>query len=219
MDRNPSFGRDAAFTAGARRVADFLWEMTEGDLSAFPPSYLETLRHEFEDGRISMMEVIDRVDLGEDATYDDYCELVDRLIAVDPEEFPLPEDVVEIQPTQLLHCIEPDLDFSEFENWDFAEEEIVEEAAVVEEGDAPVDPFSEKMELFFRKVIASVYLDGVTDVTDAEGNPPNQANNYLMAPDGKSFSGIFYDQLPNGKMKKFPFTISEGKDESWSIKY
>ena len=217
MDRNPSFGRDAAFTAGARRVADFLWEMTEGDVAAFPPSYLETLRHQFEDGRVSMMEIIDRVDLGESATYEDYCELVDRLISVDPEEWPFPEDVVEIQSSRLLHCIEPDLDFSEFENWDFAEEEIVEEAAVVEEEVA--DPFSAKMEKFFKKVIASVYLDGVSDVTDPEGNPPNEANNYLMAPDGKSFSGIFYDELPTGKMKKFPFTISEGEGGKWSIKY
>jgi len=75
------------------------------------------------------------------------------------------------------------------------------------------------MELFFKKVISSVYLDGVTAVTDQEGNPPNQANNYLMAPDGKSFSGVFYDSAPNQQSKSFPFSITESSDGQWGIKY
>jgi hypothetical protein len=75
------------------------------------------------------------------------------------------------------------------------------------------------METFFKKVISSVYMDGVTEVTDAEGNPPTESNNYLMADDGKSFSGIFYDSPPNEQAKKFPFSISEGQGGTWSIKY
>jgi hypothetical protein len=82
-----------------------------------------------------------------------------------------------------------------------------------------IDPLSDKMELFFKKVIASVYLDGVTAVTDLEGNPPNQANNYLLSPDGKTFTGIFYDTPPNQKGKKYTFQITEGKNGKWSIKY
>ncbi len=84
----------------------------------------------------------------------------------------------------------------------------------------PSDPaFSEKMELFFKKVISSVYLDGVTNVTDAQGNPPNSSNNYLMAPDGKTFSGIFYDDPTGRGGKKFPFTITENQQGSWQITY
>jgi hypothetical protein len=75
------------------------------------------------------------------------------------------------------------------------------------------------MELFFKKVISSVYLDGVTEVTDAQGNPPNSSNNYLLAPDGKSFSGIFYDSPPNEKARNFPFIISENQGGAWQIKY
>lgn len=226
FDRNPKFGADQNFTEGARRVTDLLWENTGGDLSAFPRSYLENLRHDFADGRVSMLEVIDRVDLGPDATYDDYCEVVDSLLSVDPSQWPDPDSVVQVPAGRLAYEIEPEVDFSEF---DFADE-IIEEAAVaegpggevaeegVEVGNAP-DPLSEKMELFFRKVIASVYLDGVTNVTDNQGNPPNQANNYLMAPDGKKFSGIFYDNAPGEKPKQFPFVISEGASGKWNISY
>jgi hypothetical protein len=213
-DRNPKYGDDQSFSEGARRIADLLWENSDGDLSAFPSSYLENLRHEFADGRVSMMELIDRVDLGPEATYDDYVEVVDMLMAMDPDRFANPpEEIVEIQPSQLLYEFEPDFDFSEF---DFAEE-VEEEVAVAEQPEQ--DPFSDKMELFLKKVIASVYRDGVTSVTDIQGNPPNAANNYLLSDDGKSFSGIFYDSPPGEQTKKFPFQVIEKGPDQWQIKY
>lgn len=215
-DRNPKFGEDRAFADGAKRVADLLWETTNGDPSSFPKSYLENLRHEYTEGTISMLEVIDRVDLGPNATYEDYCEVVEALLERDPNLWPENlDDIVEVVPGHLLYEVESDFDFSEF---DFADEVIEEE--VVETGpQGAVDPLSEKMELFFKKVISSVYLDGVTEVTDAQGNPPTAANNYLMAPDGKSFSGIFYDAPPNDKARQFPFVISESQQGAWQIKY
>jgi hypothetical protein len=213
FDRNPKFGKDATFSEGARRVTDLLWETTRGDLSAFPKSYLETLRHDFADGKVSMLELIDRVDLGPTATYDDYCEMVDALMSVDPLHWPEPEKVVQVPASRLDYEIEPDFDFSEF---DFADEVIAEEESVEE---VQADPLSDKMELFFKKVIASVYLDGVTDVTDNQGNPPNESNNYLMSDDGKQFSGIFYDSAPGEKAKQFPFVISEGAEGKWNISY
>ena len=204
FDRNPQFGKDQSFAEGAVRATDFLWENTQGDVTAFPKSYLENLRYEFSDGDVSMLELIDRVDLGPNASYEDYSQIRDLLTKVDPARFPNPEAVVEVFSENLLYEIdEPDMDFSEFE--DFAE------------GD--VDNMSDKMETFFKKVIASVYLDGVTNVTDKDGNPPNDANNFLLAPDGKSFSGVFYDEAPNQPVKTFPFTITEGKSGKWSIKY
>ena len=227
FDRNPIFGKDQAFSESARRVMDLLWETTGGDVTAFPKSYLENLRHEFSDGNVSMLEVIDRVDLGPEATYEDYCEVVDALFSVDYGDWPHPDSVLSVSSRDLLYEVDDWDDFSEF---DFADEvitegiemdtpsgDVVEEEVVEEEQGA--DPTSEKMELFFKKVISSVYLDGVTSVTDAEGNPPNSSNNYLMAPDGKSFSGIFYDSPPNAQAKKYPFTIMEGEDGTWSIKY
>lgn len=226
FDRNPKFGKDQAFSEGARRVADMLWENCGNDLTAFPKSYLENLRHEYADGRLSMLELIDRVDLGPNATYDDYCEAVDALMAVDYSMWPHPDDIVEVPFGHLLHEIDPPLDYSEV--LDFADEVIAEGMAmdgpggeVMEEGveEVQADPLSDKMELFFKKVISSVYMDGVTEVTDLQGNPPNQANNYLMAPDGKSFSGIFYDSPPNEQAKKFPFKITEQGSGKSQIKY
>lgn len=217
FDRNPKFGKDQSFSEGARRVTDLLWENTGGDVSQFPQSYLENLRHEFSDGKVSMLELIDRVDLGPDASYDDYCEVIEALLSVDPSQWPDPQSVVEIQPSHLQFEIQPEYDFSEF---DFAEE-VVEEETVAERP-APTqqgDAMSEKMEMFFKKVISSVYLDGVTEVTDAEGNPPNSSNNYLLSEDGKTFAGIFYDSPPNEEAKKFPFQITEKGEGSWQIQY
>jgi hypothetical protein len=222
-DRNPKFGEDQSFSEGARRVADFLWESTGGDVSQFPQSYLETLRHEYSDGKVSMLDLIDRVDLGPGATYDDYCEVVDLLLYTDPDQFPERDSIVEIQPGRLqFELDEPDFDFSEF---DFAEE-VVEESAVavgpgggVAVGQASADPLSDKMELFLKKIIASVYRSGVTSVTDLEGNPPNPSNNYLLSEDGKSFSGIFYDSPPNEESRKYPFQITEKGPDQWAIKY
>lgn len=211
FDRNPKFGEDQTFSEKARDVTDFLWESTGGDVSQFPQSYLENLQHLYSDGKVSMLELIDRVDLGPEASYDDYCEVIEALLSVDPSQWPDPESVVEVQPSHLLFEIEPEYDFSEF---DFAEE-IVEEEIV----EGQPDPASEKMELFLKKVISSVYRDGVTEVTDLQGNPPTESNNYLMADDGKSFSGIFYDSPPNEEARKFPFKISEGEGGVWNIKY
>jgi hypothetical protein len=217
FDRNPKFGKDHSFSEGARRVTDLLWGNTGGDVSQFPKSYLENLRYEFSDGNVSMLELIDRVDLGPDATYEDYCEVVEALLSVDPDQWPDPSSVVEVPSDRLQFEVEPDLDFSEF---DFAEEVLAEEAIVEKPADAQQsDAMSEKMETFLKKVIASVYLDGVTEVTDAEGNPPTAANNYLLSEDGKNFSGVFYDSPPNEKAKKFPFVISEKADGVWQIQY
>jgi hypothetical protein len=213
FDRNPKFGADQTFSEGARRVTDLLWDTTGGDVSAFPKSYLENLRHDFSDGRVSMLELIDRVDLGPNATYEDYCEVVDALVSVNPDQWPNPDSVISVPVGHLQYEVEPNLDFSEF---DFAEEEEVEEEEVVVQ--QPSD-MSEKMELFLKKVISSVYLDGVTAVTDPEGNPPNEANNYLLSDDGKQFVGVFYDSPPNEQAKKFPFVISEKNDGNWMIKY
>ena len=226
FDRNPKFGEDRAFADGAKRVTDLLWETAGGDLASFPKSYLENLRHEYAEGNVSMLELIDRVNLGPDATYEDYCEVVDALMEVNPDEWPSPDAVVEVPASRLQFEIEPEVDFSEF---DFADE-LIEEEAIAESPNETVaeeeviaeqtpDPLSEKMELFFKKVISSAYLDGVTAVTDQEGNPPSSANNYLMSDDGKQFTGIFYDAPPDQQAKQFPFVINEKANGVWQIQY
>ena len=200
-DRNPAFGADQSFTESAHRVADLLWETTGGNLSAIPHVYLNTLRHEFADGRVSMMELIDRVDLGPDATYDDYCEVVDALMAVDASQWPDPDSVEAVSSDRLLYELESTEDFSEFDTEDFAEGDM-----------------GSKMESFLRKVIATVYKDGVGKITDNNGRAPSEENNFLLSDDGKEFSGVFFDKS-KPREKHYPFTISEKSDGQWSIRY
>jgi hypothetical protein len=198
MDRNPKFGADTQFAEGARRVADLLWENTGGDVSAFPRSYLENLRHDYADGRISMMELIDRVDLPQDATYDDYMEVIDVLLYAEPSQWPDPDTIIGVNAAKLLE--EPE-DFSEV--FEFAEGE---------------EDLSHKVEKFLKKVISSVYTDGVTDVTDADGDPPGESNNYLLSEDGEEFHGVFHDNGRGGRNKDFPFRITN-EGGRWSIEY
>jgi hypothetical protein len=196
IDRNPRFGEDQSFTEGARRVTDLFWET-----SNFSQSYLETLRHEYADGRVSMLELIDRVDLGPDATYDDYCEVVESLMKVDPSKWPDPSSVEVVSADRLKYELEPSADFSEFDTEDFAEGDM-----------------GKKMEDFLRKVIGTVYLDGVGRITDNKGKPPNEDNNFLLSEDGKEFSGMFFDKK-KPREKHYPFTITEKSDGQWSIRY
>jgi hypothetical protein len=196
IDRNPRFGEDRAFTEGARRVTDLFWETAN-----FSQSYLETLRHEYADGRVSMLELIDRVDLGPDCTYEDYCEVVDALMAVDAEQWPDPASVVSVSADRLPYELESTTDFTELDTEDFSEGDM-----------------GTKMEQFLKKVIGTVYLDGVGRVTDSKGKPPSEENNFLLSEDGKEFSGMFFDkQKP--REKHYPFTITEKSDGQWSIRY
>ena len=197
MDRNPKFGADAQFAEGARRVADMLWETTGGDVSAFPKSYLENLRHDYSDGRISMMELIDRVDLPEDASYDDYVEVIDALLYADPAQWPDPDSVLEVNSEKLLGNPK---DFSEV--FEFAEGS---------------EDLSHKVETFLKKVLASIYTDGVSEVTDEDGDPPNESNNYLLSDDGEEFHGVFYDK-GGSSTKEFPFRIFSTNGR-WSVEY
>ena len=202
MDLNPKFGQDSHQAETARRVADMLWETTKGDLSAIPQGYLDSLRFEYSDGAISALNLLSVADLPERATYEEFSEAVETLLRVDSNVIPDTE-IDEIQLSKLdYEFVREAVEFSE-DDFNFAEE-----------GD-----MSAKMETFWKKVISSVYLDGVTSVTDNEGNPPNSMNNYLFSPDGKTISGIFYDSPPGIEAKKFPFKITESAQGKYTIQY
>lgn len=202
MDRNPYFGRDENFENSARKVADMLWEASKGNLQAIPSNYVESLGHEYLDGSVSLLNLLNKVSLP-GKTYEEFSEVVEHLLYTKASDWPAEDSILEIQSEKLLYEVESEeFDFSEFE-FDFAEPEDV----------------SDKVELFLKKVISSVYLDGVSSVTDKDGNPPNISNRYLMSTDGKSFSGTFYDKSDKSKVKKFDFEIKEGSKGDWQIKY
>jgi hypothetical protein len=204
MDRNPSFARDENFEISARKVADMLWEASKGDLASIPNSYVEGLSHDYSDGSVSLLNLLNRVTLTE-KTYEEFSEVVERLIYTQDSDWPAKDSILEVQAEKLLHdsCGEG-LSLSEL---DF-------DLSFAETGN-----MSDKIELFLKKVISSVYLDGVSAVTDKDGNPPNASNSYLQSPDGKSFSGTFFDNSESEKPKKFDFEIMKGSKGDWTIKY
>ena len=204
MDRNPSFARDDNFENNARKVADMLWEASKGDLASIPNSYVESLSHDYSDGSVSLLHLLNRVSLTE-KTYKEFSEVVEHLIYTQDSDWPDEGNILEIQSEKLLQdpCGE-DISFSELDfDLRFAENSNM----------------SDKIELFLKKVISSVYLDGVSNVTDKDGNPPNASNSYLQSPDGKSFSGKFFDNTDSEKPKKFDFEINKGSKGEWTIKY
>lgn len=203
LDSNPSFGTDERYRMNAHRAVETLWQATGGDIAKAPVHYLNSLSHKYSDGSVSLLPALGKVEFSEGCSQGEFWEVVDCLIKVNPKEWPDSEFIESIPSGKLLYEIEPEFDFTE-SDWDFA---------------TPGDK-SDKVELFLKKVIASVYTDGVTSVTDKDGNPPNARNNYLMSPDGKTFSGIFHDAPPSGENDKhFAFVIREKKDGNWEIRY
>lgn len=199
FDLNPEFGEDSRKANSARKVAEMLRQTSGGDFSKVPSRYLSSMGFEYSDGTVSLLDQLDKVEFSSNS-YDEFSEVVDRLIRVDSSDWPDPESIVSIQSEKLLR--EDDSRYDELD-WFFAENKDM----------------SRKIELFMRKLISSVYTDGVTSVSDVKGNPPSAQNNYLMASDGKSFSGIFYDSGEGGTPKKFPFKIKENSKGSWEIVY
>ena len=203
MDLNPYFGKDESYEQSARKVAEVLWSASQGNMSRIPDSYLSAMEHEYSDGSVSFLTQLNKLSLGDQPSYEEFRESVEALIRVNPAEWPDPDTIVELPVSKLLYEVEPEpFEFNEHD-FDFAE---------------PGD-MSDKMELFFKKVISSVFTDGVTSVTDKDGNPPNMQNRYLMAPDGKSFAGIFFDATAGEEAKQYPFKISETSAGKWQILY
>jgi hypothetical protein len=197
MDLNPKFGSDSSYIRNARKVTDLLWETTKGNFAESPQSYLETLKHEFSDGKVSMLELIDRIDLGPSATYEDYTEVFNALVYSDSSQWPDKDSIVSISSELLLDKA----DSFEFNEFEYSEQDM-----------------SSKMETFLKKVLASVYKDGITDVTDRMGDPPSEGNNYLLSDDGKKFTGVFFGLSDKDGKQPYLFTISDNNG-TWQVKY
>jgi hypothetical protein len=201
LDRNPKANQDKAKRESALKVADMLWDNSQGNFKKVPDSYLDSLDFMYSDGYACLLGLLNKVDLDAYASYEEYREVAEELVRVDPEKWPDLSTIEEIKSARLLD--DTFSDFAEFEdNFDFADP----------------DDMAAKMDTFIKKTIASVYTDGVSYVQDEEGNPPSEANNYLMSEDGKTFSGVFGERNEGEEDKVYRFNITE-KDGKWSITY
>jgi hypothetical protein len=75
------------------------------------------------------------------------------------------------------------------------------------------DQLTLEMTDFFCQVLSTVVLDGVVSVVDLAGRVASSENNYLMAADGKSFSGVY----TTAGGDRAEFTILEKSNGRWGV--
>ena len=183
---------DGAYTQKYVTVAKMLLDASGGDPARIPGHYAEHLRHEYNDGDISLAYLLpkfDHVNTLEDYELEEALEMLGK---VSPNDWPHPEDVETINTEELLRVYDEDASTS-----DFAE---------------TPGTTSEKAELVLRHAIESVFGDTVDKVRSTSGKYPDEDNQYLQEPDG-SFKGSFeYDG------KKFDFRL-EPDELGWTLQY
>lgn len=158
---------------------------------AIPAQYLELFKHEYADGDSSYLDILNKVEFGEEKPDEElYKEVITKLAKVKPGNLPPKEDIESI-PAEALVDHKKSTEFEDFE--DFSEEE----------------DFAMEVERFLKLVIASVYRPGVTRLEPT----PSADNNYLFDDDKDEFTGSFYDDDLH-----FYFSIFD-RDGTWSISY
>jgi hypothetical protein len=183
---------DSAYSAKYLAVAKMLWDAGEGVPSRIPGHYAEHLRHEYNDGDISLVHLLPKFERTEALEDYELEETIETLSKVDPRDWPHAADVAGVDVEELLRVYDEDAS-----SLDFAE---------------TPGTTSEKAELVFRHVIESVFGDTVQKVRSSNGKFPDESNDFLQQPDG-SFKGTFeFDG------KKFDFTL-EPDELGWTVQY
>jgi hypothetical protein len=164
---------DTAYTAKYLGIARMLWEASEGDPSAIPADYCEYLNHEYIDGDISLVSLLNKFDYTEELEDFEIEEAIEALGKVNPDDWPNIEEIEGVSLEELLKVYEKDA--SEF---DFVEDNL---------------STAEKVEKVLIEVISSVFGDKVSTIRSEKGYFANPKNNFLQEDDG-TFAGTFeYD--------------------------
>jgi len=183
---------DSAYTAKYLGIARMLWEASEGDPLSIPADYCEHLRHEYVDGDISLVSLLNKFDYTEGLEDFEIEEAIEMLGKVRPEDWPNVEDIEGVSVEDLLHVY--DENASEF---DFVEDNL---------------STAEKVEKVLIEVISSVFGDRVSTVRSEKGYYANPKNNFLQEDDG-TFAGTFeYDG------NKFLFEVAPAEN-GWLCTY
>jgi hypothetical protein len=169
-----------------------LWEASKGDPLSIPADYCEHLRHEYVDGDISLVSLLNKFDYTEGLEDFEIEEAIEMLGKVRPEDWPNVEDIEGVSVEDLLHVY--DENASEF---DFVEDNL---------------STAEKVEKVLIEVISSVFGDRVSTVRSEKGYYANPKNNFLQEDDG-TFAGTFeYDG------NKFLFEVAPAEN-GWLCTY
>jgi len=201
MQTKDSYNREKSIS-----VARMLLKSVGNDPSKIPQEYASALTVDYsETGVESWLDILPKLELANSVDFAENDESVEKLLEklsyVDTSKLSLPpkEDITSIREEAFSESSGVE-DFSEIDSFfdDFAEG----------------DDLAAKMEEFLGKTIATVYTSGLDRVSDSEGNPPSEENNYLLNEDGTMFSGKFYDDDDI-----FSFKIMEETPENWVIEY
>ncbi len=169
-----------------------LWEASNGDLSSIPANYCEHLRHEYADGDISLVALLNKFDYTEELEDFEIDEAIEALGKVDPDDWPNIDEIEGVSVEELLRVYNEGA--SEF---NFVEDNL---------------STAEKVEKVLIEVISSVFGDKVSTIRSEKGYFANPKNNFLQEDDG-TFAGTFeYDG------NKFMFEVAPAED-GWICTY
>lgn len=183
---------DAAYQAKYLGIARMLWQASEGNPASIPENYCEHLNHEYIDGDISLVSLLNRFESFSELEDQEIEEAVEMLGKVNPEDWPNLEEIEGVSLEDLL-CVY-DEDASEF---DFVEDNL---------------STADKVEKVLIEVISSVFGDRVSTIRSEKGYFANPKNNFLQEDDG-TFAGTFmYDN------NKYMFEVAPAED-GWLCTY
>jgi hypothetical protein len=169
-----------------------LWNASAGNPADIPSNYCEHLRHEYVDGDISLVALLNKFDYTEELEDFEIEEAIEALGKVDPDDWPNIDEIEGISIEELLHIY--DEDASEF---DFVEDNL---------------STAEKVEKVLIEVISSVFGDRVSTIRSEKGYYANPKNNFLQEDDG-TFAGTFkYGD------HKFLFEVYPD-EQGWGVTY
>ena len=161
---------DSAYQAKYLGIARMLWNASAGNPADIPSDYCEHLRHEYVDGDISLVALLNKFDYTEELEDFELEEALELLGKVNPEDWPAVEDIEGISVEELLKVYEEDAF-----KFDFVEDNL---------------STAEKVEKVLIEVISSVFGDRVSEIRSEKGYFANPKNNFLQEEDG-TFAGTF----------------------------
>lgn len=183
---------DSAYQAKYLGIARLLWQASEGDPARIPASYAGYLDHVYNDGDISLVGLLPKVENYSELEDHEIEEAIEMLGKVSPSDWPDVEDIEGVSLEELLRVY--DEDASEF---DFVEDNL---------------STAEKVEKTLIEVISSVFGDKVSTIRSEKGYFANPKNSFLQEDDG-TFAGTFmYDG------NKFLFEVAPAED-GWICTY
>lgn len=183
---------DSAYQAKYLGIARLLWQASEGDPARIPLDYAEHLNHTYVDGSISLAPLLAKFDYTEGLEDFEVEEAIEMLGKVNPEDWPLAEDIEGVSVEELLRVY--DEDATPFE---FVEDNL---------------STAERVEKVLIEVISSVFGDRVSTIRSEKGYFANPKNNFLQEEDG-TFAGTF---MFDGN--KFMFEVAPAED-GWICTY